>query len=96
LLPAKKPTGISIAKTWPPSCARPGFRQLGFPSGIGREPILAEAIINMVADFAVEFNSCGSSHPIIPTLIDLGVDIPDPVPTSGGQAPVVSIPGDPQ
>lgn len=104
------------------------------------EPILAEAVINKVGEFAVEFNSraleqlgaqldhyvlwddvamqsglmmspdhwhrylrkwyealyadakryglkvlyhcCGSFHPIIPTLIDMGVDILDPVQTS--------------
>jgi len=104
------------------------------------EPIMAEAIINKVAEFAVEFNRrslevvgrqvdhyvlwddiamqngmmmgpvqwnrflkpwyeklyadakrfglkvfyhcCGSFHPIIPTLIDIGVDILDPVQTS--------------
>ncbi len=104
------------------------------------EPILAEAVINKVAEFAVEFNRrslqqvgaqldhyvlwddvamqngmilspaqwnrflrkwyetlyadakqyglkvlyhcCGSFHPIIPTLIDIGVDVLDPVQTS--------------
>jgi len=104
------------------------------------EPVLAEAIINKVAEFAVEFNRralaevgsrldhyvlwddiamqdgmmmspalwnrflrkwyerlyadakqyglkvlyhcCGSFHPIIPTLIDIGVDVLDPVQTS--------------
>jgi len=109
-------------------------------SDMAAEPILAEAIINKVGEFAVEFNHralqqigsqldlyglwddvamqngmmmspahwnrylkkwyerlyadakshalkvfyhcCGSFHPIIPTLIDIGVDILDPVQTS--------------